>query len=195
MLQNNIGTAYWNLAQQENPEENLLLAIGFYREALKYRTPTTAPDAYAATQNNIGMALWHIANLGQISREEQQKFLLLCISAFSEVIRITQSFSGISDNFDLLGTHNNLGSAHYQIVINQFLNGDKKNISHHLQSALKNHLQVLKQLDNQPEAYQATFNHILKTIRTFHDKLGIQGQNIALSQVPGELIPEILAKL
>ncbi|MEO1378651.1 MAG: hypothetical protein AAFW70_31215 [Cyanobacteria bacterium J06635_10] len=37
--------------------------------------------------------------------------------------------------------------------------------------------------------------YIVKTIRGFHSELGIQGQNVALSKVPGQLLPEILPKL
>jgi hypothetical protein len=36
---------------------------------------------------------------------------------------------------------------------------------------------------------------VVKTIRAFHNELGIQGQNLALSKVPGHLLPEILPKL
>jgi hypothetical protein len=35
----------------------------------------------------------------------------------------------------------------------------------------------------------------VKTIRAFQNELGIQGQNLALSKVPAQLLPEILSKL
>jgi len=50
-------------------------------------------------------------------------------------------------------------------------------------------------LSKQPEAYQTTFAYVVKTVRAFHNELGIQGQNLALSKVPGQLLPEILPKL
>jgi hypothetical protein len=56
-------------------------------------------------------------------------------------------------------------------------------------------LQALNGLSKQPEAYQTTFAYVVKTIRAFHNELGIQGQNLALSKVPGQLLPEILPKL
>ncbi|BAZ27784.1 hypothetical protein NIES4074_02120 [Cylindrospermum sp. NIES-4074] len=195
MIQNNIGTAYWNLSQYEQPRENLQLAIDVYTEALKYRTPANVPSACAATQNNLGTAYWHIANLSQTTKEERPKFLQLCINAYEEALSLAHSLNGISLSFDLFATHNNLGLAHYQLVIDQSFNGDKKIRSQHLEAALDNHLKALNGLSKQPEAYQATFTYVMKTIRAFHNELGIQGQNLALSKVPGHLIPEILPRL
>jgi len=195
MMQNNIGTAYWNLAQYEKHRENLELATNFYQEALKYRTATIIPNAYAATKNNLGTAYWHIANLSLITREDKEKFTYLCIAAFEDAIHIANSYQEIELNFDLLGTYSNLGLAHYQLVKDGYLKHDKKSILEHLEAALKNHLQALKKLQNQPEAYQMSFNQVIAVIRTFHDELGIQGQNLALSHVPSHLIPEILSKL
>jgi hypothetical protein len=36
---------------------------------------------------------------------------------------------------------------------------------------------------------------MIKTIRTFYQEQGISGQNLALSKVPGQLLPEILPRL
>jgi tetratricopeptide (TPR) repeat protein len=195
MIQNNIGTAHWNLAQYENPPENLRLAVDAYGEALKYRTPAHVPTACAATQNNLGTAYWHLASQSQITKEERQKFLELCINAYEESLSLAHSMNGAALTFDIFATHNNLGLAHYQLATDQYLNGDKTARSQHLESALDNHLQALNGLNQKPEAYQTTFNYVVKTIRAFHSELGIQGQNLALSKVPGQLLPEILPKL
>jgi tetratricopeptide (TPR) repeat protein len=195
MIQNNIGTACWNLAQYEQPAQNLQLAIDVYSEALKYRTPANVPSACAATQNNLGTAYWHLANLSETTKEARQKYLQLCISAYEEAIALAHSLSGTSLSFDLLASHNNLGLAHYQLVIDKSFNGDKATRSQHLEVALDNHLQALNGLSKQPEAYQTTFAYVVKTIRAFHNELGIQGQNLALSKVPSQLLPEILSKL
>jgi tetratricopeptide (TPR) repeat protein len=195
MIQNNIGTACWNLAQYEQPAENLQLAIDVYREALKYRTPAHVPSACAATQNNLGTAYWHLANLSQTTKEVRQKYLQLCISAYEEAIALAHSLNDTSLSFDLLATHNNLGLAHYQLVVDNSFNGDKTTRSQHLEAALDNHLQALNGLNKQPELYQTTFTYVVKTIRAFHSELGIQGQNLALSKVPSQLLPEILSKL
>ncbi|WP_392534764.1 tetratricopeptide repeat protein [Nostoc sp. C117] len=195
MIQNNIGTAYWNLAQYEQPAENLQLAIDVYSEALKYRTPENVPNACAATQNNLGTAYWHLTNLSQITKEKRQKYLQLCITAYEEAIALAHSLKGNSLSFDLLASYNNLALAHYQLVIDKSFNGDKATRSQHLEIALDNHLQALNGLSKQPEAYQTTFAYVVKTIRAFHNELGIQGQNLALSKVPRQLLPEILSKL
>ncbi|MBW4641422.1 MAG: tetratricopeptide repeat protein [Goleter apudmare HA4340-LM2] len=195
MIQNNIGTAYWNLAQYEQPIENLQLAIDVYREALKYRTPANVPSACAATQNNLGTAYWHLANLSQSSKEIQQKYLQLCIDAYEEALALAHSLSGITLSFDALATHNNLGLAYHQIATDSYFITDKTTRSQYLEAALENHLQALNGLSKQPEAYQTTFAYVVKTIRAFHDELGIQGQNLALSKVPSQLLGEILPKL
>lgn len=195
MIQNNIGTAYWNLAQYEQPPENLQKAIDAYREALKYRTPATLPAACAATQNNLGTAFWHLANQIQTSKEERHKLLEKCISAYQEALGLAHSLQGMTLSFDVFATHNNLGLAHYQLVTDTYYQGDKSDRTQHLESSLDNHLQALNGLSKQPDAYQATITYIVKTVRAFHSELGIQGQNLALSKVPGQLLPEILPKI
>jgi tetratricopeptide (TPR) repeat protein len=195
MIQNNIGTAYWNLAQYENPAHNLQMAIDVYCDALKYRTPATVPHGCAATENNLGTAYWHLANLSQTNKEDKYKYLQLCIAAYEEALALAHSLHAAVLSFDLLATHNNLGLAHYQIATDKYFNGDKTTRSQHLEAALENHLQALNGLTKQPEAYQTTFSYVVKTIRAFHSELGIQGQNLALSKVPGQMLAEILPKL
>ncbi len=55
--QNNLGAAYWNLAEVRNKEANLEKAINAYQEALKIRTVESYPTDYARTQNNIGACI------------------------------------------------------------------------------------------------------------------------------------------
>jgi tetratricopeptide (TPR) repeat protein len=195
MIQNNIGTAYWNLSQYEQPIENLQLAIQVYNEALKYRTSADIPQAYAATQNNLGIAYWHLANQPQQTKEDQQKLVNLCINAYEQAVNTAHSLSSLPLSFDLWMTHNNLGLAHYYLVTNLFFNGDKKMLSQHLECSLENHLQALSGFGQQTENYQTTISHVISTIRAFHNELGIQGQNLALSKLPGHLLPEVLPKL
>jgi tetratricopeptide (TPR) repeat protein len=195
MIQNNIGTAYWNLAQYEQPPEHLRLAIEAYNEALKFRTPANQPAACSATQNNLGTAYWHFANQAQTPKEERYEYLEMCISAYQEALTLAHSLSGMQLSFDVFATHNNLGLAHYQLVTDAYYDGDKSERSEHLEAALDNHLQALNGMNKQPEVYQTTLAYIIKAIRAFHNELGIQGQNLALSKVPGSLLPEILPKL
>jgi tetratricopeptide (TPR) repeat protein len=195
MIQNNIGTAYWNIAQYEQPPENLRSAIEAYREALKYRTPANVPPACAATQNNLGTAYWHLANQAQTPREEKQKLLEQCVVSYEEALSLAHSLGGMSLTFDVFATHNNLGLAHFQLATDPYFSLDKAERSKHLEGSLDNHLQALNGLSKQPDAYQTTFAYVVKTIRAFHNELGIQGQNLALSKVPSQLLPEILPKL
>ncbi len=195
MIQNNIGTAYWNLAQYEQPPEHLRLAIEAYSEALKFRTPANQPAACSATQNNLGTAYWHLANQAQTPKEERYQYLEMCISAYQEALTLAHSLTGMQLSFDVFATHNNLGLAHYQLVTDAYYNGEKSQRSEHLEAALDNHLQALNGMSKQPEVYQTTLAYIIKAIRAFHNEFGIQGQNLALSKVPGSLLPEILPKL
>ncbi|MEI6443815.1 MAG: tetratricopeptide repeat protein [Nostocales cyanobacterium ELA583] len=195
MIQNNIGTAYWNLSQYEQPIENLQLAIQVYNEALKYRTSADVPQAYAATQNNLGIAYWHLANQPKTTKEDQQKLIKLCIHAYEEAVNIAHSQISVPLNFDLYVTHNNLALAHHDLVTNVSFNGDKKTLSQHLEAALENHLHALSGFDRQTENYQTTISYIISTIQAFHNELGIQGQNLALSKLPGQLLPDVLPKL
>jgi tetratricopeptide (TPR) repeat protein len=194
MIQNNIGTAYWNIAQYEQSTQNLELAVNAYTEALKYRTPQNFPAACAATQNNLATAYWHLANQSEFTAEERLKFLELSVTAYTQALTLAHSLSGVALSFDVFATHNNLGLAHFQIATSQ-TNHDKATRSQHLEKALDNHLQALSAFSKQSEVYQTTFSYIVKVIRAFHNELGIQGQNLALSKVPGELLPDILPKL
>ncbi|AFY54876.1 hypothetical protein Riv7116_2360 [Rivularia sp. PCC 7116] len=195
MIQNNIGTAYWNLAQYDREVEYLQLAINAYEEALKYRTPANVPTACAATQNNLGTAYWHLANQPDTDKHERLNYLKMSIEAYDEALALAHSLKGVSLSFDLFATHNNLGLANYQIATDKFFTEDKKIRSQYLEKALDNHLQALTGMNQESETHQSTIGYIVKTIRGFHDELGIQGQNVALSKVPGQLLPEILPKL
>jgi len=195
MIQNNIGTAYWNLAQYDREVEYLQLAINAYKEALKYRTPANVPTACAATQNNLGTAYWHLANQPDTDKHKKLHYLKMSIEAYDEALALAHSLKGVSLSFDLFATHNNLGLANYQIGTDKFFTEDKKIRSQYLEKALDNHLQALKGMTQESETHQSTISYIVKTIRGFHSELGIQGQNIALSKVPGQLLPEILPKL
>ncbi|NRB06710.1 MAG: tetratricopeptide repeat protein, partial [Richelia sp.] len=195
MIQNNIGTAHWNLAQYEQPKENLQLAFAAYQEALKYRTPASLPVGCATTQNNLGTAYWHSANLAETPLEQKQDLLKNSIEAYDEALALAHSLGEATLSFDLFATHNNLGLAYYQLATENLGVRDKGTVSQYLEAALDNHLQALEGFQHHPETYQATLDYITKTVRAFHDKLGIQGQNLALSKVPGKLLTEIMPNL
>lgn len=199
MIQNNLGTAYWNLAQQEQPKDWLGLALGAYRMALKYRTLEVAPAAFAATQNNLGTAYWHMANHMKDDAEARLDYLEQAIAAYKATLiaaeKLAKSSQPIPLNFDLNATHNNLGLAHYQIASDPHVSAEAPARSNHLEASLHHHLQALQGWQQKPEFSQTALSCLLQTIRAFYNQFGIQGQNLALSKVPGHLLPQILPQL
>ncbi|MBW4495140.1 MAG: tetratricopeptide repeat protein [Oscillatoria princeps RMCB-10] len=197
MLQNNLGTAYWNLAQYEQPEDNLLLAISAYEIALTYRTKAAAPAACAATQNNLGTAYWHLAAQCKAKPDQRLQFLQQCARAYEAalnaaepVLKDSQSRKPLS--FDIFATHNNLGLAHYHMATEALLPVEKACRFTHLETALHHHLLACKGWQQQPDSYQNALNFVAQTIRAFYTHFNIQGQNSALSKVPGNLLADIL---
>ncbi len=209
MLQNNLATAYWNLSQIEGKVELLLKAIEAYQEALKYRTPERVPAACAATNNNLGTAYWHLAINNQAAQtQEQFNFLQEAIAAYSRAVKLAKELSARQLTFDILATHNNLGLAHYQLAANKTASQPKEaNCRSHLEAALEHHLvaytgwQKLFASPNFPsgkpksESHQTALAYIVKTIRALYQEFGLEGQNFALSKLPGDLLPEILRRL
>ncbi|MEP0815787.1 tetratricopeptide repeat protein [Trichocoleus desertorum GB2-A4] len=201
MIQNNLGTAYWNLAQHEQPEEFLNLAISCYRIALIYRTVEVNPAAYAATQNNLGTAYWHLASRSKEQPEAQQQALRSAIVAYEAALAIVEQINqtpngaGAKLTFDVFATHNNLGLAHYQVATDQAGAIPVPAKSAHLEASLRHHLQALQGWQHQPDFYQTALGYVLQTVRAFYSECGLQGQNLALSLLPGHLLPEILPRL
>ncbi|RQH16897.1 tetratricopeptide repeat protein [Okeania sp. SIO1H2] len=202
MIQNNLGIAYWNLAQfqQELSETLMLKAVDAYLEALKYRTPEIAPLAYAATKNNLGTTYWHLAN--QFEKHQiRNQFFHQAIAAYSQAVSIAQHFSPSQLTFDLLATYNNIGLAYYQIAIEANIKLDKDSQMSNLESALDYHLlaytgEQQTNINNEVvQGKETTVNYIVRTIRKFYNKYGIQGQNVALTKIPRDLLPKILSML
>ncbi|NEQ35330.1 MAG: tetratricopeptide repeat protein [Okeania sp. SIO3I5] len=200
MIQNNLGITYWNLAQfQTEASETLILkAIDAYLVALKYRTPETLPLAYAGTKNNLGTAYWHLANQFE-QHQIRNELFHEAIAAYSQAISIAQQFSPSQLTFDILATYDNMGLAYYQIAIESDTTLDKDSQISNLEAALDHHLLAhsdrLHTNTNEIQGEEASVNYILRIIRTFYSKYGIQGQNLALSKIPSNLLPKILVML
>ncbi|MDJ0516910.1 MAG: tetratricopeptide repeat protein [Trichodesmium sp. MO_231.B1] len=202
MIQNNLGIAYWNLAQfQTEASETLILkAIDAYLIALKYRTSENFPLAYAATKNNLATAYWHLANQFE-EHQIRSKLFHEAIAAYSQALTIAQQFSPSQLTFDLLATYNNIGLAYYQIAIESDTILDKNSQIRNLEAALEHHLLAYSDRiqtninEIQEEQASVNLNYILRIIRTFYSKYGIQGQNLALSKIPSNLLPKILVML
>lgn len=199
MIQNNLGTAYWNLAQYEQTESWLQLAVGAYQDALKYRKRDNLPAACAATQNNLATAFWHLAERCIDNPSARREYLQKAISIYDSALAIAENLSHqhppIPVSFDIFATRNNLGLAYYQIATEGLLELKPKTKSRYLELALKQHLLALEGFAVDSDAYKNAFNFILKTIRAFYKEGGVAGQNFALSIIPGQLLPEVLPKL
>ena len=212
MIQNNLGTAYWNLAQHENAEDNLQLAIGAYQIALMYRTPNAAPVACAATQNNLGTAYNNLAKHSPHHSQDKHNYLKQAIAAYSTALEIAENLQKIDGNktknvvmavkpslmtFDMLTTHNNLGDAYYQLAIEIDSESESSSAKTNLSHALENHLKAWKgwQEKGQTDLAKNALTHIVQTIKAFYNLFGVEGQNIALSQIPGEILPEVMPRL
>jgi len=190
-IQNNLGTAYWNLSQHEEPDLYLRLAIEAYGQALRYRTPQTCPMGCAATQNNLGTAFWQLADRTQEDANTYSTLLEGAIAAYETAIELTISHHANS-TFDRFATHNNLGLAHYQLVTHPHYSGNAIDRRSHLEASLRHHLQALAAWKSDPQRYQMALEFVVQTTRAFYNDGDIQGQNLAFSQLPPGLLPEVM---
>lgn len=224
MIQNNLGTAFWNLAQHKqaapdavealetgetekltlslSPADWLHRAIAAYQAALTYRTVDAVPAAFAATQNNLGTAHWHLANLSGIQPAERREHLQQAIVAYNAALKAVDHLTkGDTDQapaltFDPFATHNNLGLAYHQIATDkQAIRDEEATRSSYLELALQHHLQALQGWQQNSDYYQTVFGYIVQTIRTFYSEFGMKGQNLAMSKVPAQLLPEIMKRI
>jgi tetratricopeptide (TPR) repeat protein len=198
MLQNNLGTAYWNLAQHERPQDWLRLALTTYHNALRYRTLELAPAAFAATQSNLGTACWHLSSYTddpEVRFDYLQQAIAAYQSALMAVEQLANSPHPTALTFDMFATHNNLGLAHYQIATDPHFDRMVSERSMHLESALHHHLQALQGWDQQPDLRQTALSCVQQTVQAFYAQYSVSGQNLALSKIPGHLLPELLPQL
>lgn len=107
MVQNNLGTAYGDLARYRDSVENLQQAVLAYQEALRYRTEDADAKKRAATQNNLGTAYWHLAQ-----HQQPVIYLRQAIAAYSEAL---QFYSPDEDSVTYAMVQNNLGTAYWNL--------------------------------------------------------------------------------
>lgn len=199
MIQNNLGTAYWNLSQHETRENHLRSAIDCYEKSSIYRTGENAPAACAATQNNLGTAYWHLTATDGLETIQKQDYLERAIEAYQIATQLAHHLHRqappVKVNFNFLGTYNNLGLVCYQLGTEEQFSLSKSEKIHFLELALQAHLQTLNNVAQDSDSYQTALNYIIRTVRAFYKQGGIQGQNLALSQVPGQLLPQLLPNL
>lgn len=206
MLQNNLGTAYWNLSQCEQAvaqlgmaQDFLRLAIGAYRVALTYRTVDAAPLAYAATQNNLGTAYWHLSQQAATHYHERPTYLMCAIDAYEEAISTANFLATLQEtpplSFDLAATQHHIGLAYYQLALDDHAELEAKERSDFLNLALQSQIQAAQgwqtKLDVQPNAIHA----LAQTVRSLHDRGGIEAQTKALSAIPPRYLSSIMPQL
>ena len=210
MMQTNLGTAYWNLAQHRPSKQLLQCAIDAYQTALQYRTPESAPAACANTHNNLGIAYWHLANQHQ-QPQTRVKLILQAIASYETALSLITKLSVAQLSFDPLATHNNIGLAHYHLGTQHYPDLTPAARIYHLNQALHHHLQgILQDQSLHSAQHQGTDNHrhldasehhstamsyLIRTIRACYRESGLEGQNQALSQIPSNLLPEVLRSL
>ncbi len=204
-VQTNLGTAYWNLAQHQSDSNLLIKAIEAYEEALKYHSREQRPAAVAATQNNLGTAYWHLA---QYTTQPQGKREALqnAIVAYENTLKIIESLAPSQLTFDRRATHNNLGLGYYQLATEPELRDNLSDPITYLHRALKHQIKACVEFlsransgdtsdtplgESNQTPYKNTINAIVKTLRAFYSEGGLAAQNLALSQIPGDLLPEI----
>lgn len=168
---NNLGTAYWNLAQHQQSVPNLKQAISAYNEALRYYSPDRQPLDYAMIQNNLGTAYWNLAQY-----EQPEDYLLLSISAY----QIALGYRTADVNpAACAATQNNLGTAYWHLA-NQSKNKpvERFEFLQHAISAYEAALNVAQQMAAGTQAVKALSFDIFST----HNNLGLAHYQIATDQ-------------
>ncbi|MBD2081818.1 hypothetical protein [Leptolyngbya sp. FACHB-17] len=208
MLQNNLGTAYWNLSRCEQAvqglakaEEFLQLAIGAYRVALIYRTLEAAPLAYAATQNNLGTAYWHLASQESTQNEERSIYLLCAIDAYQEALGAVQYLAAASTDhapplsFDISATHHHIGLAYYQTAIDTQCELELAERTKFLHHALRHQVYAAQGWGTHPDFQSSAIAQFSQIVKAIYEREGIQGQTQALSQLPPAFLPQVMRQL
>ncbi|KAM3108421.1 tetratricopeptide repeat protein [Phormidesmis sp. 146-33] len=108
MVQNNLGSAYSDLAQRQNPAENLQQAIAAYQSSLQYRQIEEEASRYAATQNNLGTAHWNLAQHQNPIDNLQQ-----AIAYYSAALR---HYDPDQEPLHYAMLQNNMGTAYWNLA-------------------------------------------------------------------------------
>ncbi|MGF1568349.1 MAG: tetratricopeptide repeat protein [Nodosilinea sp.] len=198
MAQNNLGIAYWSLAQHERPVFLLEQAIAAYSSALAYRTLATTPAGCAATHNNLGTAHWDLAQHYVNQPERRMAALRQAVAAYEAALdaaeRALQQSPAPALGFDIWATFHSAGVVHDQIA--QALPVDElENRRHHLREALQHYLLAYQGWQNDPPQLDILVTALVYTVHLNFEILGLAGQQAALAQLPGELLPQILPQL
>ncbi len=198
MLQNNLGIAYWSLSHHEQPQHYLAKAIAAYQAALQYRTQAASLHSCAATNNNLGTAYWDLAQQHTYNPDQRLYSLQQAVTAYENALNAAEfaleQSPEISLGFDIWATFHSIGVVHDQLA--QGLPADQaKQRQLHLQQALRHYLVAYQGWQDEPQNLEILVSALVYNIHLSFEILGLPGQQAILSQVPGELLPDILQKL
>ena len=161
MIQNNIGSAYGDMARFRTPAESLQQSVTAYELALRYRPLHDDPARYAATQNNLGTAYWNLAQHQQPVRRLKQ-----AIAAYFEALRY---YSPTCEPMHYAMIQNNLGTAYWNLAQQPQANlgigtatGKNLSAADLLERAIAAYCAALvyRTLEVAPAAYAATQNNL-----------------------------------
>jgi tetratricopeptide (TPR) repeat protein len=206
MIQNNLGTTYWNLSQCENltqvthetSQDLLIRAIGAYQIALVHRTPDATPTGYAATENNLGTAYWHLANNAYTDPTSIPDLLDLSINSYHNCLtmveRLIQSDSP-QLSFDPYSTHHNLGAAYYRSVTYSQTSLNTSQQKEALKNALTHHIVAWQGWQQQPDYADAAIDGMAQVLRVTQERFGTQLQAQLLSQIPPQILSQVMPQV
>ena len=152
VTQNNLGTAYLELARIGNRAENLHQAIQCYEAALEYYTPQAAPLDYAMTQNNLGATYLDLA--GTENRAENLRRAIRCFEATLEY------YTPQATPLSYATMQNNLGVAYWNLSEIENRAENLRRAVGCLESALEYHT-----AETAPLAYALTQNNLGEAYR------------------------------
>lgn len=147
MVQNNLGAAYADLAQYQDPVEHLHNSIAAYHQALHYRPAAADPLRFASTQNNLGTAYWNLAQ-----HQQPELNLKQAIIAYSEALSY---YDPAQEPMHYAMIQNNLGTAYWNLA-------QYEQSQDYLLSALMAYEAALqyRTLESHPAGFAATQNNL-----------------------------------
>lgn len=198
MIQNNLGIAYWSLAQHEKPVVWLERAIAAYEAALAYRTLETTPAGCATTHNNLGTALWDLAQQQTQHPQQRRDTLQRAVMAYEAALDAAEQAFRQSPStplgFDLWATCHSAGVVHDQLA-QATPTADRPRQEAHLKAALGHYLLAYQGWQQAPDNLDILANAVAYTVRLNFELLGMAGQQAALSQLPPDLLAQVLPRL
>ncbi len=206
MIQNNLGTTYWNLSQvehldqvtSETSHDLLIRAIGAYQIALVHRTPDAAPSGYAATENNLGTAYWHLCNHDETDPSAVSDLLDLSINSYHNCLTMVERLIQAETpnlSFDPYATHHNLGAAYHRAVTYSQSSLTSAQQKDSLQKALTHHIVAWQGWQTQPDYANAAIDGMAQTLRATQDRFGTLLQSKMLSQIPAQILSQVMPQV